>query len=94
MKRVFKSAGESVKSMKADPGKIHGLFPCFFQDGSQCWECFSGSVLSWEEKEVEIQDDAGIRERGKGEQMVRWRASLKQVLHIEDMNSIACCYLL
>lgn len=60
----------------------------------QCWECFSRSVLSWEEKEVEIQDDAGIRERGKGEQMVRWRASLKQVLHIEDMNSIACCYLL
>lgn len=50
-------------------------------------------MLSWEKKEVGIQDDAEIRKRGKRKQMARWRAFLNKVLHIEDVNSTACCYL-
>lgn len=63
------------------------------------WFCkvasaFWGWMLSWEKKEVGIQYDEEMRKRGKRKQMAEWRAFLNTVLHIEDVNSIACCYFL
>jgi len=50
-------------------------------------------MVSWEKEEVGIQDDEEPRKKGKRKQVARWKAFLYKVLYIEDVNSIACCYI-
>ena len=54
---------------------------------------FWGWMVSWEKEEVGIQDDEEPRKKGKRKQVARWKAFLYKVLYIEDVNSIACCYI-
>lgn len=87
-----KSAVKECRVWKLLLERLMGCFLISFKMVLQCWECSSGLCALLGEKGG--RNPRCCRNKRKGKQKVRWRASLNHVLHTEDENSIACCYLL